>query len=246
MNSTKRRLTDKVLLSIDWDFFFPIPEHDPHMLYDWGHSEDRNIFYGIVWTIRAADLLRRTGELPGTSGEEKSFWNRFKFNEHATLFYSESHKDMLHPLVRPYTKNILNFDAHHDAGYSYPIEQSVVGCDNWAELLIKKGSNIQVVYPAWKSCAFECEPTSQVEIERVIDDDKDYEQVFDAVFVCRSGAWVPSWLDKDFDDFIKNCPLTKRVQVGQFIKRKWNEDTAREAANIMEQAYEIGSKKGGN
>jgi len=239
---------DKILLSIDWDFFFPTPEHDPHMIYDWGHSEGHSLYYGTIWTIRAADLLRNTGELPGTSGEEISFWNRFKFGEQATLFYSESHKDILHPLVRPYTKDILNFDAHHDAGYTRPIgKPSAVRCDNWAEFLIKKGSNIQVVYPAWKPHAFDCEPASQVEIERIIDDGKDYEQEFDAVFVCRSGAWTPSWLDGSFDDFIKNCPLSKKVQVGQLIERSWDgESAARMAAIITEQIHEISSKKGGD
>lgn len=247
INQIKKKPACRVLLSVDWDFFFPIPEHDPHMLYDWGHSEGHDLHYGIIWTIRAADLLRVNDKLPGTSGEEKSFWNCFKFNEQATLFYSESHKDILHPLIRPYTKNILNFDAHHDAGYDHPIgKPSAVRCDNWAEFLVRKGSNIRVIYPAWKPHAFDCEPTSQVEIERVVDDGGNCEQQVDAIFVCRSGAWTPSWLDDDFDDFIKSCPLSKQVQVGQLIERSWDESAAREVANKIGQLCEISPKKGGD
>lgn len=223
------------LLSVDWDFFFPIPEHDPHLLYDWGHSEANELFYGVVWVVRAADLLRFNGELPRTSGEEKSFWGRFRFSEQATLFYAESHKDILHPLVRPYTGNMLNFDAHHDAGYNVPIGNHVAPrCDNWAEFLKKKGNNITVVYPAWKSYAFENEPTAQVEIERVIDDGRNYERQIDAIFVCRSGAWAPSWLDSDFDSFIDRCPVQQKTQVGRIVSREWKSDDACEMKNKLE------------
>lgn len=36
---------------------------------------------------------------------------------------------------------------------------------------------------------------------------------FDAVSICRSGAWVPAWCDEQFVEFVKSCPVGEIVEV---------------------------------
>lgn len=235
----KKKPAGRVLLSIDWDFFFPIPEYDPHMLYDWAHREDKEMFYGIVWLIRAAGFFSQGYELPVTSGEEKDFWSRFKLRHNAALYYAESHSLILHQLVSAGVTRVLSFDAHHDAGYSGQFKETdQVGCYNWAAHLASRGVEVKVIHPAWKYYAFDCEETSQVEVERMIDNGSPITEEIDAVFVCRSGAWTPGWLDDDFDGFLKNCPLSRQIQVGELIEREWESDTAREMASKEKQLIE--------
>lgn len=226
----------KTLLSIDWDFFFPIPEHDPNCLYDWGHREDQNLFYGLIWSIRAADFLRFRRELPATSGEEKDFWNRFHFKQDATLFYAESHSLILQVIKN--TTHILNFDAHHDAGYSNGKKKQEQGCDNWVLYLPHKNT-VRVIYPSWKFYAFKAEPATQGKVKRIIDDGKPIPDEVDTVFVCRSGAWVPGWLDDDFDNFLDNCPVRRHIQVGKLVERKWDDNDARQMSKSIEAALRI-------
>lgn len=70
----------KRLLSVDWDYFFPELSFDPDkwMLYDWGHRDVGNFFLDTLWYNRAAGFLMNNLPIPGTSGQEKRFWDRFQ------------------------------------------------------------------------------------------------------------------------------------------------------------------------
>ena len=221
----------RTVLSVDFDFFFPTPEpEEPNaiFLFDWGHSEDRAIFYNAIWPPRAAAFLREGLELPGTSGEEANFWDRFTFSDNATLYSAESHSCIVpHLPGTEFVLNVLNYDAHHDAGYNRGKFKRGhrLTCDNWAAHLAADGVNVKTIYPAWKPHAFQEEPSPRVTIERCIDDGAAVKAVIDAVFVCRSGVWVPPWLDGDFCDFMARCPVQRRRIVGPFIsngKRPWD------------------------
>ena len=59
-------------------------------------------------------------------------------------------------------------------------------------------------YPVWRTAAFELEPEPVVPVDRAFDDGTVPPVVFDAVFVCRSGAWVPPWHDQAFIDFVND------------------------------------------
>lgn len=223
------------LLSVDFDFFFPIPEYDPHELYDWSMSEKSNLFYSSLWTIRAAAFLRFNNELPCTSGEEEHFWERFNIKKNAPLFYAESHSFMLHKQVIKHSQNVLSFDAHHDAGYSE--KNNTPGCDNWVVYLARLGSTTKVVYPSWKFYAPEREPKPQVPIIREVDDGRAYSETIDAVFLCRSGAWVPGWLDDHFDTFLDKCPTQRRMQIGPIVEREWNPSDAHQINNATKSLF---------
>src|SRR5574340_1024527 len=108
------------LLSVDWDFFFPEPSPDDGRnveLFDWGHKEN-SFFIDALWTFRAGAFLRAGLELPGLSGEQEDFWERFRFAPDAELFWAESHSAAgLHEVEQRVT-HVWNYDAHHDAWYA--------------------------------------------------------------------------------------------------------------------------------
>ena len=113
------------LLSVDWDFFFPELSYDPELrsLYDWGHQDGGIFFLHDVWYDRAAGFILNNMPLPTTSGDEATFWSRFRFARGCKLYYAESHHKIYHPRVRRKAfERIVNYDAHHDGGYKMTTE----------------------------------------------------------------------------------------------------------------------------
>ena len=208
------------LLVIDWDFFFPTGEHDVETaaLWDWGHSEEgmAALYLGIVWTTRAADFIRRGIALPDTSGEEAMFWSRFTFAPNAKLYYGESNVLAYHKTVRRgwnLNSQVWLFDAHHDSGgYRYTLAQTLkrktLTCEDW--MVGYAATDLHMRYPRWKAWGLTEEPDPIVRVDRRVDDGADVPVVFDRVFVCRSGAWVPPWLDQKFWAFIASAPVPQR------------------------------------
>jgi hypothetical protein len=48
-------------------------------------------------------------------------------------------------------------------------------------------------------------------VERSIDDGRAVPLPFDLVFVARSSAWAPPWLDEQFDAFLAAAPVAHRA-----------------------------------
>jgi hypothetical protein len=126
---------------------------------------------------------------------------------------------------------LLHFDAHHDLGYRGKavidnLEQGRVACDDWHLALLHHCPNVirsRTVYPEWRGVdewvqsfedtnwrkaigpilqrvsAFAWEPSKLWQDEEVH---------VDNVFICRSSAWVPPYLDEDFVRFVRD--LEKR------------------------------------
>jgi len=126
---------------------------------------------------------------------------------------------------------IINFDAHHDMGYGNKaavqklIRQGTLTCDMWLLLLMDlyREMKAHVVFPNWrleelpldgewddmkkvippqvqrrtKIGAFVGEDGAVSEVVR-----PDQRLEVEALFVCRSSAWTPPWLDEQFIDFI--------------------------------------------
>jgi hypothetical protein len=65
-------------------------------------------------------------------------------------------------------------------------------------------------------------PTEEplIPVSMTIDNGQAPNVVFDAVFVCRSGAWVPSWCDEQFGVFLEACPVSRRAEIPRNI---WNQ-----------------------
>lgn len=222
------------LLCVDWDFFCPSREGDPTLtngwaLWDWGHREDNMAFYDVVWLVRAAAFARAKEPRPMSSGEEDTFWSRFRFKPTAKLYYAESNVQALHTLVKRGVDEVWLFDAHHDSGYG---ENSVlnimktgrIDCGQWMIDYGMRGARLHMRYPRWKPWGLRGEPKPQIKLDRKLDDGKPLANVtFDRVFVCRSGAWSPPWLDDKFHAFIAAAPVQKRVPVTPLVPRKWDE-----------------------
>lgn len=214
------------LLSIDWDYFFPIPASDPRGLFDWGHRE-ASFFIEDIWPFRAASFVRSGMALPGLSGDERTFWKGIKTTKDAPLFIAESHAFAVDPRItasfleaeaRNEKMEIWSYDAHHDLGYSdhaiTDILNGTVDCGNWLlAYLLRFRVDIKIRYPRWHKHALD-----QDEIKESLSDlitrhhvdlsitKRERRPVFDAIFICRSGAWTPPWLDRDFQTFTNGAP----------------------------------------
>lgn len=237
------------LLSVDWDFFFTKLE-DPSQqdfkkywgLYDWGHRESNLFIDGPIWPSRAADFMRFHLPLPSTTGEEAGFWRRFRFTPRTTLFVGESHSEIAVPRVSRYVNRVWNFDAHHDAGYKNRetvinriVQEGTVSCDDWAAAFsLLNITDLHVRYPRWRAYALKAEPAPAVPIDRGVDQEAEGFPTFDRIFLCRSGAWTPPWVDEQFFAFVAACPARRTVWLDDLKPRVWREAAEQALATRIE------------
>jgi hypothetical protein len=60
-------------------------------------------------------------------------------------------------------------------------------------------------------------------VDRQVDDDKPVDVIFDRIFIARSGAWVPPWLDDKWEQFIQDCPVEVTDILGELtMVRDWD------------------------
>lgn len=218
------------LLVVDFDFFFPNPAEwgavgsAEQALYDW--QQDETFFQiGPVWTFHGANFLRAGRPLPRCVGYE-GFWDRVRFTTASpSLLFADS--NMYAGGVRPVDyglggppwegwEEVHLFDAHHDCGYpdrdgAVPtLEQWTArgsySCEDWMVVHHLDGAGLRVTHPGWRPGG---DPNPAVApFIRQADDGAPVEGRFDAVFLCRSGAWVPAWCDDQFTDFLAAFPGT--------------------------------------
>ena len=215
------------LLSVDWDYFFPeghiSADNSNWDLWDWGHLETM-MFIETLWPMRAAAFLHRGLPLPTTTGEENSFWNRFQFAPNCWMFFAESHSCVGLVEVEEGIKRVVNFDAHHDCGYK-PLGEELktltkgrIAADNWGLFYKLTNRKVEVIYPKWKTWAFESETPPASPVPRKFDNGR-HLPVFDRIFVCRSGAWVPPWCDGSYRQFLAACPVAAKTHLGPLVCR---------------------------
>lgn len=85
------------------------------------------------------------------------------------------------------------------------------GCGNWMCAYALGGASLRVCYPFWRPDAVRREVSPLCPGERAIDEGRAIPLTFDLVFVARSSAWTPPWLDESFDAFLAAEPVTQRV-----------------------------------
>ncbi|WP_146051033.1 hypothetical protein [Streptomyces noursei] len=228
------------LLVVDFDFFFhnplegvPAPHRGDDSLYDWAHAENR-LLRDIIWPIRAEGFIRAGIEPPRCEGYA-DFWGRFTFtSDNPPLFYADSNLYAGRLTPTHYALFDLNatawheihlFDAHHDSGYPHEhgpatfeewSERGEYSCEDWMLVHHDQGSQLTLTYPAWRSDGDSHPP--MVPLRTTVDDGSDVTTQFDAVFLCRSGAWVPSWCDDQFTALLHAFP--GRTQL--FPGSEWN------------------------
>ncbi|MCX9190083.1 hypothetical protein C3Y87_01375 [Carbonactinospora thermoautotrophica] len=214
------------LLVVDWDYFFPFEQDEAGpALYDWGHFETP---YHLeeVWRDRALDFLLCDRPLPGTTGRERRFWSRFRLTPGAVLYYADSNALAWDPRVRAGVRAVWLYDAHHDCGYGSADSGAAgqVRCDDWMCAYHRPGAELRVRYPRWRAHAMWSEPEPRVPVDRRVDDEAPVRVVFDRVFVCRSGAWTPPWLDEAFFAFLRAAPAARRVNLDGVRARRFDRE----------------------
>lgn len=237
------------LLVVDFDSFF---EYNP--MWDWAHNESL-FMREAIWGFRASDLLARKDQLPMLTGEQETFWQRVTLAENARLWYADSNSHavntrLTHPRgysqARP--EQVWLFDAHHDSGYGGADPQTVAigcaySCEDWMIWYAGAGSaEMHVRYPRWHDHWSDDAKGASLRHWRgwhASQDDGSVPPVeFDRVFVCRSGAWVPPWLDSEFTKFIKAAPVPRRRKIclepdGRLPEREWDLDKAQADAKFQ-------------
>ncbi|MFE7114302.1 hypothetical protein ACFU99_02610, partial [Streptomyces sp. NPDC057654] len=246
---------------IDFDFFFhnpaegnPAPHRGREALYDWGHAENRWL-REAVWTLRAKDFLCDGTDLPRCEGYE-DFWGRFTFtDEIPPLLYADS--NLYAGQVTPFHFGLFDlkatawrdvhlFDAHHDSG-GYPLEHGPTSFEDWRELgefscsdwmLVHhdKGSRLTVTYPAWRPEGDSYLPI--IPLHTTVDDGREVAAPFDAVFLARSGSWVPSWCDDQFTQLLAAFPGRAHLFPGSEWKHP-RPDPLPQARRMAEDFFEM-------
>lgn len=242
------------LLCVDWDSFFAdkLGSNDPDWgLYDWGHAES-DFFIHALWSNRAMGFVMNGLPLPETTGEERTFWPRFRFDADAKLYFAESNASAVHPDLlgeEDVYSQVWLYDAHHDSGYRRKgqtvrslTQAGQWSCEDWMVLYKYLGASCHVRYPTWKTWAFDVEPKPLVPVDRKFDDGGEPRNgrspiSFDRIFVCRSGAWVPSWLDDRFEQFLRDCPVQDQTGLhGPLPPREFSMDQVRREMEQYRQA----------
>lgn len=201
----------QTILSVDWDFFI---EEDPFL--DMGHNESA-VFFDLLWTERAVSWIafnNKTVEemLPfvGPPPLEFVVWlSRYFPYEKCEVCVSESHKqiyDWIKDDLKWRKVEIINFDAHHDLGYKNELEKEV-NCGNWGAYLKKDGilKKHTTIYPEWRG-KFPEDFSYLQKNGNVFHYFENYKKFarkkkIDAIFICRSGCWVPPVYDSLFTGF---------------------------------------------
>lgn len=238
----------KRILSVDWDFFFPIPYDDDDYLYDWGHQENPLYISSTLWSIRAAMFIRAKKKLPKTNGAEQDFWKNFnQLNlSKINLYYADSHVKItdLQPILSSFYYVVDNYDAHHDC-YVTP-EQSIkdryVDCSSWTLKFWSSKGSIHWIYPQWmdKRRIKADQPVCVMASSKFVENPTPYRApVYDAVFVCRSGAWTPPWTDEQFLQFVADCPCKDKINLDSLKKREFNFRAVKEFAAKLNSMTDI-------
>lgn len=191
------------ILSIDFDYFLPNTD-----LYDWGHIENQ-FMVNFIWQLRVTSINFKT---KASAVDEVMPDNRLLLNFFDRVvagkpkygfFVCESHS-ALYKIVKFFNSPIYltNYDAHHDFGYKN-LKHNLITCENWAKVLNGEGliKEYKLFYPPWRRD----DPESKInnKIINVQYGIQKRKNKFDLIFVCRSGAWTPSWVDHLWIDFIE-------------------------------------------
>lgn len=237
----------KNLLVIDWDFFFYNPmeagaRDDRTRFFDWGHAE-APFFRDAVWPMRAAGFLASGLPLPQTKGWD-DFAEHFRLADNVEIAVSDSNA-WTGKFANDGFDDVWLFDAHHDCGYDKVTSfhewqrenTSDMGmqfsCEDWMLAFQHMGAKLHYRYPSWHRRY----RRKGVEVPKGVILDADMADLtfgttlpavtFDAVSICRSGAWVPPWCDADFDEFLSQWGDWHQVDDVP-LYRDWHTDYAKQ------------------
>lgn len=225
VSQISKKASSMRLLTVDWDYFFTNPlENDERgnpliWFYDWGHRESPMFVDGFMWDIRREAFQKQGIPLPGTSGEDVGFWDHIRLMPDADLWVTDSHALAGSLEVLDGIHAIWSFDAHHDYGYGGPDPgpNDFFDCGNWLKASHNIGvKRVHVRYPRWKTKAVEMDHPPEGLDAKIFDPSERLPR-FDRVHICRSGAWTPPWLDRQFLQFVKASGLVVNTVASQDV-----------------------------
>lgn len=221
-----------MILSIDWDWFIPTVD-----AFDLGHHESE-FFLNALWHTRGylIDQMK-------TSGQEVDFWsNMRKIVDLQTteIKVSESHLSAFR-LVETSNEHLILVDAHHDC-WPFDARNKRVDCANWVAAWIKLGRHALGIERCviWVVPSKEYIKMFQGTIQRGVRNNlmiitmeqlpgvlSKIEPEISVVHACRSGCWVPPWLDKEWLAFLKASGLEIKPmdpEPWDGIRERWGEN----------------------
>ena len=192
------------ILSIDWDYFWPSSAE-----YDWSANETRALFHNWVWVTRpnsrGLHSKRRAVEAYKPT-VPPNFWSLIT-NSPKKAYMAESHFMIYNALKnnRIYGAEVVNIDAHHDNGYDGNRGMKIVSCENWGWIMRITGQIDKFVqfYPEWRKKERENEPNEPMRFRYGLPKP----EIYDYVFLCRSGCWAAPWYDDKFVEFYESAPF---------------------------------------
>lgn len=221
------------VLVVDWDFFFPIDNS-----WDWAHGES-HLLTELMWPLRAIDFLERGQELPEVLPTWAGFWHRFRYAFGAKCYVADSNAFAYQAVMLDHGDHlddtgVFLFDQHHDCGYQGEASLSCIeelgtfSCEDWmlALSMMMPAKNLHVIYPEHRLEALAEEPEPPIKVDRRFDHELPagyLPKLFDTVFLCRSGGWVPPWEDEKFLAFLDACPVTAKM-IWDLPTRQWNRE----------------------
>lgn len=192
------------VLSIDFDFFQKVCKDTILECYPDGHDLPTKLSC-IVWGSRYAfqkeKLLNVEADVENIE-KIKDIISHMRY--YSPVMICNSHKYCYNFISQNYDSNIydgvelVNIDMHHDLFNDNP----ELDCGNWISHVMEK-------FPCEVSwiCNSISKDVYGIDNKRfalIKEDFSDiYDETFDALFLCRSDAWLPPHLDKNFDDLFQ-------------------------------------------
>ena len=227
---------EKCLLSIDWDYFI-------YTQTNWGSYIENNRSLIDFWYKRYLQAKARGEDIQKAfqlSSELDGFWTKikkcFKFVKDIKTYVSDSHALSYKIAKENNCRAVYLFDSHADLGYgglsSFNFE---VNCSNWLGKLLKE----KIIEEAW--IIYSPYTSEKPDYFKAINSlyQVRYGSFADmagkaigvsAIHLCRSGAWVPPWLDEKFNRFIAALGLPYTIV--DCPERKWDPEHIRFAEQI--------------
>lgn len=189
----------RTVLTIDWDFFVPLP--------DLPGGDTR---HHVLDAWRDRDHLR---DQITTTGAELDFWNRVHLGGYTgPLYVSDSHAAVWSLLEAFGPDRVVNVDQHHDCCEAPPGGRpDGIYANNWAKqwLLGRRRRKLRWVKPAYGQEDYPAKTTPRAAIRTWPCGLGTPGLV--AVHACRSGGWTPPWLDAAFIAFVQASGMPLEV-----------------------------------
>lgn len=227
---------DKCLLSVDWDYFIYTRNYC-------GSYIESNRSLVDLWYKRYIQAKARGEDIRKAfllSADVDGFWAKikeyFKFADNIRILISDSHALSYQMAVENNCKSVYLFDAHADLGYGGLSSLNFeVNCSNWLGKLLKE----KIIEEAW--IIYSPYTSEKPDYFKAINSlyQVRYGSFADmagkaigvsAIHLCRSGAWVPPWLDEKFNRFIAALGLPYTIV--DCPERKWDPEHIRFAEQI--------------